>query len=240
MSSSDGHWSLPAVDLSSGVVTVLVARRDRPPAPWEALAAHVAPAERAHATRLRVPEDAQRHLLGRALARRALAPLLGCAPPDIPLGLAAAGKPGLAAGTPAFNLSHAGDWVLCALAGTGRLGIDVEVPRPLADREAVVARILAPAERPAWDALPPGARDAAFLRTWTRKEAWLKALGVGIGHATDVQVHHAPGVADAAWDLTLAGERRAGWTVRPLAGLEGAEAAVAWDRPLERVAVVRV
>ncbi|WP_330301252.1 4'-phosphopantetheinyl transferase family protein [Streptomyces sp. NBC_00503] len=61
-----------------------------------------------------------------------------------------------------------------------RVGIDVEQVRPL-DVGQVDAPVLTRAEREAVTAQPEGlARATAFLRCWTRKEAVLKALGIGI------------------------------------------------------------
>jgi 4'-phosphopantetheinyl transferase len=116
-----------------------------------------------------------------------------------------------------FSLSRSGDVALLALARGRRVGVDVERPPPGADLAAVAAQALAPGERTAIAALPPGERDAAILRAWTRKEALLKAQGLGVdGDLQKLDVASAdPG------PVTLAG-----WHV---ASLDGGTAAVAGE-----------
>jgi 4'-phosphopantetheinyl transferase len=77
----------------------------------------------------------------------------------------------------------------------GRLvGIDIEKIRPLADAEQLVARFFSANERAVFQGLPPEEKTAAFYNLWTRKEAWLKATGEGIGHLLDqVEVSFIPG-----------------------------------------------
>ena len=87
---------------------------------------------------------------------------------------AAHGKPRLPGG-PGFSLSHAGDLVGVAVRPDGAVGLDVERVRDLADLAALAAHVRSPAE-PAPDAIGV----AAFFRTWTRKEALLKATGEGL------------------------------------------------------------
>lgn len=236
-------------DVGPGIVTVVAARLSRPPASWDTLAGDTTPAERARAARFVHADDAHRHLLGRALARRCLAPILGCAPAVVPIVTDAHGKPGLPSGRPVFNLSHSGDWVLCALAAEGRLGVDVEAIRPIAERDAILADILTAEERRQWKALPEAGRDAAFHAIWARKEAWLKALGVGLARVADLAVRVGPdevldparrGITDDVRDnvalgIAVPGERLEHWVVRPVRGIAGAAAAVAWDHPMRRL-----
>jgi 4'-phosphopantetheinyl transferase len=83
-----------------------------------------------------------------------------------------------------FSLSHTAGLVVCAVAIGIPVGIDAEaidrrVPLLLADR------CLAPAERAALVALPAAAQPARFLEYWTLKEAFLKAVGVGLAGPLD-------------------------------------------------------
>jgi len=93
----------------------------------------------------------------------------------------ALGKPFLRhAGAPSYNLSHTRGLALVAVCAGAAVGIDVEQVRPLADADALAQRFLSPAEAAAVLEAAPAARGAAFLRTWTRKEAVLKASGHGL------------------------------------------------------------
>jgi 4'-phosphopantetheinyl transferase len=133
--------------------------------------------ERARATRYLRAIDRVRSVAARALLRRQLGACLGCDPAALVFASNHHGKPMLAQG-PAFNVSHGGDWVLVAIAQAPvtDLGIDVEPIQALSDLPDVVARIATPAERQRIAAGPP----AEFLRIWTRKEAVVKALGLGL------------------------------------------------------------
>jgi 4'-phosphopantetheinyl transferase len=81
-----------------------------------------------------------------------------------------------------FSLSTSGDVILIGIA-TAPVGVDVQV---LAGSGAVgdVAELLHPAERAELSATAPSERVMAFTRLWTRKEAYLKGLGVGVAHGT--------------------------------------------------------
>jgi 4'-phosphopantetheinyl transferase len=82
-------------------------------------------------------------------------------------------------GAPDFNISHAGNVVVCAVAGKGHVGIDIEKPTSLS--VADFRQQFAPEE---WDAIlnDPASPDI-FYRYWTRKEAVLKAAGTGLNEA---------------------------------------------------------
>ena len=99
------------------------------------------------------------------------------------------GKPTLAADAAArplrFNLSHSDGWALFALASDCEVGIDLESGLRLeADEKnlsALAKRILSGRELSVWQSLADlAARRAAFLRAWTRKEAFAKATGKGV------------------------------------------------------------
>ncbi|KUO13814.1 4'-phosphopantetheinyl transferase family protein [Streptomyces sp. DSM 15324] len=139
------------------------------------------------------PATRDRFLVGCALSRRLLGELLGVPPEDVPLRRVCPtcggphGKPRLA--VPAgyagyaeydFSVTHSGDVVGVAVCRGARVGLDVEEAGTPLDVDAAARTALSARESAALYALPPDARGAAFLRIWTRKEAVLKALGVGL------------------------------------------------------------
>lgn len=80
-----------------------------------------------------------------------------------------------------FNLSDSDDWALVGLQQGAPIGVDVEVRRTLDDARALALRLYTAPEREAvFDAAEGPEREAAFLRVWTRKEACLKAVGLGL------------------------------------------------------------
>ncbi|MFE0640082.1 4'-phosphopantetheinyl transferase family protein [Streptomyces sp. NPDC058877] len=89
------------------------------------------------------------------------------------------GRPVLTTGAPEFSLSHTRGLVVIGTASTP-IGVDAEtVPAPEAAEQ--LAKVLHPAERAELEASRPEARPGVFARLWSRKEAYLKGLGTGLG-----------------------------------------------------------
>lgn len=138
--------------------------------------------ERARASRFYFERDRVRFIACRGRLRLMLAEYLGKTPDQIVLTYGPHGKPALA-GNPAplfFNVSHSHDLALFAFRRRGELGVDVERLRPIEEAEAIARRYFTPREWATLRDLPSPARIAAFFRCWTRKEALLKAIGVGL------------------------------------------------------------
>lgn len=79
-----------------------------------------------------------------------------------------------------FNYSVSSGYALYAFSMTRELGVDLEIHPRAANVRGLFRRILSPAERMQFDALPPSQHNDAMLDCWTRKEAYGKLLGVGI------------------------------------------------------------
>lgn len=129
--------------------------------------------------------DRRRFILAHAALRVILAAHGKTTPAGITYRFNAHGKPSLAQGGPEFNLSHAGDCILVAVGADGPVGVDVEPLRELPDAAALVQRFFAAEERRAYQALAEQDRARGFFTLWTRKEAYAKALGLGLGMAFD-------------------------------------------------------
>ncbi|NLG62267.1 MAG: 4'-phosphopantetheinyl transferase superfamily protein [Candidatus Cloacimonetes bacterium] len=228
---------MTAATLAPGTIGIVPARVSAPPVPWDVLERAVTQAERDRAARFLNSIDARRHILGRGIVRLLLSPLLDLAPDAICFTVSGLGKPLLDDG-PSFSISHSGDYVLVALAAEGRLGVDIEVVRALRDLPGVARVSFGPDEYEHIMQLPEGERLLPFFRTWTRKEAMLKALGCGLSGLSRISVSADEHVTSAL--LRLEGERIEDWTLRPLHVASDAEAAVAWDRPLAEVRELEV
>jgi 4'-phosphopantetheinyl transferase len=186
--------------------------------------------ERDRLARFRRPDDRARYLAAHALARLVLAGETGTGAAAAALAFdrtcrcgAAHGKPVLPGG-PSFSLSHAGDLVGVAVRPNGPVGLDVEQFRDVADLAALADHVHSPAERAR---LGPGAEPdpAAFFRTWTRKEALVKATGEGLAAPmTDITL----AAGDAAVEAWTGDRAPAGpvW-LRDLVPAPGHPAAVA-------------
>ena len=137
-------------------------------------------AERERASRFRFQRDAICFILTRAHLRLILASALGVDAAVVRFRLGAAGKPLLEGhGGPWFNVSHSGTFALLAIAADRRVGVDVERIRPIPDCE--LGMYFSEAEVREMERLPEPERQPAFFRCWTRKEAYLKARGDGLG-----------------------------------------------------------
>ena len=154
---------------------------DQPTAVVERLDSFLPPDERDAPAPIRVARATTRAVLGEMLELR---------PAAVPIsrrcehcGDPAHGRPTLAVAPPiSFSLSHSGAYAAIAVVeGDARVGVDVEAVRPRGRIELLAARVLNDEEHAAWLELDDDdARLRSFLRTWTAKEAYLKALGIGI------------------------------------------------------------
>ncbi|MBS1250202.1 MAG: 4'-phosphopantetheinyl transferase Sfp [Chloroflexi bacterium] len=140
----------------------------------------LSPEELARAARYRFPAPARRFTVARGRLRELLGRYLEIPPAEVKLETNQWGKPRLAgSGNLHFNLAHSEDLAIYAFAQKRPLGVDIEKVRPLENFDGMVARSFSPAEQEALRALPPEKRLTAFFATWTRKEAYMKARGLG-------------------------------------------------------------
>jgi 4'-phosphopantetheinyl transferase len=144
-------------------------------------------AELSQADRFAFPEGRMRYAAAHAFLRRALAfelIRLGDSPIDprlLEFSAEPAGKPTLAHYPHLqFSLAHCDDLALCAVCAGRRLGLDLEGPRPVPEALEIARRHFSPSEAAQLEQLPAGDVTPAFLRLWTRKEAYLKATGEGL------------------------------------------------------------
>lgn len=174
--------------------------------------------ERRRAERLVNDRDRRRFIARRAHLRRLLSDRLGAAPQRIRFSHGQHGKPSLAppfdsAGL-RFSLSHCEDLALYALSDGTEVGVDMEAVRVLPDADAIAAFAFSRRERETYRGLPIRDKPLAFLNCWTRKEAFVKATGCGLGDPLDffdvtLAPHEAPRIVrvndragdDCGWHL---------------------------------------
>ncbi|RJF79689.1 4'-phosphopantetheinyl transferase superfamily protein [Azospirillum cavernae] len=126
-----------------------------------------------------------RFILRRGLLRVLLGRCTGQAPGGLRFDYGSHGKPSLVGGGPAFNLADSEDSVAIAVAAEGRIGVDIERLRDIESADGISDRFFHPTECAALHALPPDQRNEGFLLGWTRKEAFIKAAGVGLSMPLD-------------------------------------------------------
>lgn len=141
---------------------------------------YLSPDEVLRAGRLLDPDKRNSFMAGRGLLRSILGRYLGIQPEELHFAVGENGKPRLSDNDQLqFNLSHSGALFLLAVAADREVGVDLEQHRtdtPFAD----MARLaLSVREQKELFALPEHLQRSAFYRCWTRKEACLKACGLG-------------------------------------------------------------
>ncbi|HEV3093757.1 MAG TPA: 4'-phosphopantetheinyl transferase superfamily protein [Solirubrobacteraceae bacterium] len=154
--------------------------------------------ERERASHIVVSQARARFIAARSMLRELLGARLGLAPLEVELVYNRYGKPSLNHDpTLAFNVSHSGDFVLIALRASGEVGVDVQWVDLRCDWRRIATAACSPEERSRLleESLERG--PTAFFERWVCKEAWLKALGLGLaGKLEDVVLtreRHGPG-----------------------------------------------
>jgi 4'-phosphopantetheinyl transferase len=196
--------------------------------------------ERARAGRFHFPRDAAHWIVARGTLRAILSNRLRIEPRDVRFVYGEHGKPELAepfAGSGLrFNLSHSGGLALCAVVRHCRVGVDIERFRPVPDLEAIAERTFSPRERETLRQLPPELRDEGFFNCWTRKEAYIKAIGKGLAHPLDrFSVSLAPGAPPRLETVDDDPEEAQAWTLEAFVPSAGYAAALVVEGRADRI-----
>jgi len=166
----------------------------------ESLYQVLSPDEQARANRFHFDKDRRHFIVARACLRKLLGQYLGIKPAELRFAYGDYGKPHLALDQPAimkFNLAHAGGLAVYAFTRLGEIGVDLERIKPEFGGDDIARRFFSPAEVDSFDRLPADARALAFFNCWTRKEAFIKAKGLGLSLPLD------------QFDVTLAPDQEA-------------------------------
>lgn len=188
----DAGWLPPPADLKldRGEVQVWRARLEPSPPLLSRLHAVLNPEEREKAARFVFPIHRERYVIARGVLRHILARYLPQRPSELIFEQNSYGKPSLRADVsggagPHFNVSHSGGLALYAFSRDAEIGVDVEEARGDFATEDIAENFFSPREVRAFRETPPGERVEAFFNCWTRKEAYIKALGKGLSHPLD-------------------------------------------------------
>lgn len=227
--------AMPALSLARGELEVVPVWLDAEhPAPGEA-ALCLSDTERVRAGRFVFERDRRRFIVGRAQLRHLLGLRLGVRPGAVELVYGAQGKPALsrrfADADLRFNVSHSEDLAVYAFSRGREIGVDVELVRVLSDADDIAARFFSRRENEVYAGLDPQDRPLGFFNCWTRKEAYIKALGEGLSHPLDsFDVSLRPGAP--ARFLRVAGipGDDCGWCMEGFSPAPGFVAAVVMER----------
>lgn len=224
-------WNAPPDQLTLGPREVHIWRTSLEPPPEIAARFRglLATDELAKADRFRFEKDRRHYSVARGVLRELLSRYLGVPAAGLRFHYSEYGKPELISSDAPrleFNLAHSGSVALYAFTLIGEVGIDVEFIRPEFTGDDIAQRYFSPSEMSSLTRLSKAARHQAFFNCWSRKEAIIKAKGLGLSLGLDqFDVTLAPGepasLRGTRWDEAEASR----WSLRAIdAGPEYAAA----------------
>jgi 4'-phosphopantetheinyl transferase len=185
--------------LGTGDVHIWRVSLDQPQAIVERFRQLLSVDEQARAARFHFERDRQHFIVARGCLRTILARYLEIDPREIQFAYTPYGKPELSPPSSQaqplnFNLAHSGGFALYALTEVGEIGVDLEHVRPEFTGDDIARRFFSSDEIASLTKLPANVRHEAFFNCWTRKEAFIKAKGMGLSLPLDqFDVTLAPG-----------------------------------------------
>ena len=203
---------------------------DRRVGEWESL---LSEDERNRAARFVLVHDQRRYIVAHAALRILLARYTGTKSHAIDFVTGPQGKPSLPAGDmTSFNLSHSGELAVIAISSPAQLGVDIEQLRPVGDAHEIARSYFTSAEEAALAAITQENTSKAFLTCWTRKEAFVKALGGGL--SIDLKCFDVSLATEhpALLRIEDAAESASNWSMVHLEPVQGYVGAAATDGPL--------
>ena len=169
------------IPLANEVVQVWQVGLDVAPDYLARLVALLSVDERERMGRFHFEHHRQRYAAAHGQLRLILSAYLACSPTQLRFMTGHYGKPALQDGSDVcFNLSHAGDQMLVGVVRGRAIGVDIEQIRPDFATTEIAASYFSSAEQGAFQAVPDAQKPQAFFNAWTRKEAFIKAIGQGL------------------------------------------------------------
>jgi 4'-phosphopantetheinyl transferase len=190
--------------------------------------------ERQRAGRFHFERDRSRFVRCRAWLRNVLGGYLGLDAAMVRFDYGERGKPFAAAAQNGrniqFNLAHSGEFAVLAVTSSNQVGVDIEQIERLRDEVKIAQRFFSDRESAELEALPEGIRHEGFAACWTRKEAFIKALGTGLSlplseFSVTVHPQETPRIIEVQMDL-----RAANWWLTDLRAPSGCRAALVAER----------
>ncbi|HEX3685862.1 MAG TPA: 4'-phosphopantetheinyl transferase superfamily protein [Bryobacteraceae bacterium] len=147
----------------------------------------LSPDELDRADRFCFPHLQLSFVIAHGVLRSVLSKYLGKSPAAVEFSHNPQGKPRLrhADCRLEFNLSHSGTLAACAVARDCEIGVDVEKIRAMPDLFDIARRFFSPEECVDLAGVPLDQQEPAFFNCWTRKEAYIKAIGGGLSIPLD-------------------------------------------------------
>jgi 4'-phosphopantetheinyl transferase len=181
-----GLVTAPSLRLDEGIIDIWALPIQ--PSDLQIAAFHniLSPDERTRARRFRFDHLQRSFIFRRGTLRVLLGGYLSIAPQEVSFSYGSQGKPRISKEKLLrFNTSHSGGIVLLAFTHEYDIGVDIEKMYQLPEMDDLVQRFFCPEEISQFASIPYEQRERAFFCCWTRKEAYLKAVGSGLSNQLD-------------------------------------------------------
>lgn len=222
---------LPASALTDNTVHVWSASLQQSAKVVQRLAAVLSEDERTRAERFHFANHRSFFIVGRGILRTLLAAYLNLEPQKVQFEYTQSGKPFLLPSHGVqglcFNLSHSAGIAMYAFSQNRRIGIDIEYVRSIPDMDQIAAGNFSEQENLQFKAADINEKQQAFYNCWTRKEAFIKAIGEGLSfplHQFDVSL--IPGEPARLLSIFGSEQEAAHWSLYELRPAEGYVAAL--------------
>ena len=150
----------------------------------EQLASILTEDEIAKADKFHFPHHRRKFIAARGILRQLLGQYLQISPKNIKFQYGDRGKPYLTRATSGnsleFNISHSQDYALYGFTHSHAIGVDIEHLRTMEDAAKIAQRFFSPQEFELVNCLSGEQQQRVFFKLWTAKEAYLKAVGIGL------------------------------------------------------------
>jgi 4'-phosphopantetheinyl transferase len=141
----------------------------------------LSPDEKSRAQKFRFTKDSRNFIIARGILRSLIGKYLKIKPAEISFRYSEFGKPGIADNhSLQFNISHSKNIALFAFIKKLNVGVDVEFVNPDIEVKDIAEKFFSPNEVLNLYALPEKQHTLGFFNCWTRKEAFIKAVGEGL------------------------------------------------------------
>ncbi len=229
------HSWLPPIGhptLSSNDIHVWRATLDQPTLRVQQLSETLSEEEHMRTELFHFEQDRKCFIVGSGVLRTILGRYLGTEPSRLQFCYGPHGKPYLAGrfgeGALRFNLAHSHELALYAFTRGREIGVDLEYIRYMPDAEHIAASFFSARENAVLHSLPASQKQEAFFNCWTRKEAYIKAIGNGLGQPLDkFDVSLAPGEPARLLNVEGDTEEASRWSLNALTPTPGYVGALA-------------
>ncbi len=227
-------WNSPPLDLTLdlGEIHVWRVSLDQTESCLQSLQQTLSTDERTKADRFRFPKDRSQFIVSRGALRAILSRYLNISSHILRFDYNPYGKPSLivtqGGNTLRFNLSHSRGMALIAITKNRDIGVDIEGINPNFSGLEIAEKFFSPLENSVLRSLPEHLQATAFFTCWTRKEAYIKAVGKGLSiPLNQFDVSLAPGEPAALLNVEENPEEASKWSLIELFPSSDMVAAVA-------------